>query len=69
MACLMNFTMGCLDVDSGQRGVFLFDTDHWQRTGEFKSIGPVFPGLVEFFQWDDDTGPLRASCYLERLTD
>ncbi len=66
MACLTNYTVQCTDVDSGKKGCFLFDTDHWVRTGEFKAISPIFPGLVEFYKWDRDNGHRRAPCYLER---
>lgn len=42
MACLMNYTIQCTDVVSGETGCFLFDTAHWQETGEFKAVSPVF---------------------------
>ncbi|MFW6855332.1 hypothetical protein ACODYM_28995 [Burkholderia gladioli] len=67
MACLTNYTVQCLDVTSGRTGCFLFDTAHWQATGEFKAISPVFAGLAEFFAWDRANGDCRASCYLERI--
>ena len=66
MACLMNYTVQCTDVTTGQIGCFLFDTAHWQATGEFKAIGPVMSGLDEFCKWDNANGNRRASCYLER---
>lgn len=67
MACLMNYTVQCLDVTSGETGCFLFDTAHWQATGEFRAVSPVFPGLVAFYAWDNADGkPRRESCYLER---
>lgn len=66
MACLTNYTVQCTDVTSATKGCFLFDTDHWIKTGEFKAISPVFPSLVEFFQWDMANGDARKSCYLER---
>ena len=62
MAILTNYAIGCTDIDSGQTGAFLFDVEHWQKTGEFKAIGPVFPGLVEFYAWDNETGHRRAPC-------
>jgi len=69
MACLTNYTVQCRDVTSGTTGCFLFDTEHWQRTGEFKAVSPVFPGLVEFYEWDRANGDSRVSCYLERITE
>lgn len=67
MACLTNYAIQCRDVASGETGDFLFDTDHWQRTGEFKAISPVFKGLAELFEWDDQNGRRRGPCYLERI--
>ena len=49
MACLMNYTVQCTDVTTGETGCFLYDTDHWQRTGEFKAISPVCRDLVAFY--------------------
>lgn len=66
MACLMNYTVQCRDVTSGVTGCFLFDTAHWQLTGEFKATSPVLPNLVTFYDWDNANGGKRASCYLER---
>ena len=67
MACVLNYTVQCKDVTSGKTGCFLFDTAHWQQTGEFKAISPVMPGLVEFCAWDNASGYKRAPCYLERI--
>jgi hypothetical protein len=66
MAILTNYTIQCRDVASGQTGCFLFDTDHWQKTGEFKAISRVFAGLIEFYAntHPDD----RKAVYLERAT-
>lgn len=66
MACLTNYTVQCLDVDSGIVGCFIFDAAHWQLTGEFRAISPVFPSLGEFYEWDNENGKSRQSCYLER---
>jgi hypothetical protein len=66
MACLTNYTIQCKDVVSGKTGCFLFDTDHWRRTGEFKAISPVFANLVQFYEWDKANGDKRAAVYLER---
>lgn len=66
MACLTNYTIQCKDVTSGETGCFLFDTDHWQRTGEFKAISPVFSDLVRFYEWDKVNGNMRGPTYLER---
>lgn len=49
MACLMNYTIQCRDITTGETGCFLFDTAHWQATGEFKAISPVMPGLPQFY--------------------
>lgn len=67
MACLMNYTVQCTDIVSGETGCFLFDTDHWQMTGEFKAISPVMTDLVRFYEWDNANGKRRADCYLERV--
>lgn len=66
MACLTNYTIGCTDVTSGKTGSFFYDSEHWQKTGQFKAVSPVFPSLVEFYKWDDENGCKRKSCYLER---
>ena len=66
MACLMNYTVQCTDITSGETGCFLYDAKHWQETGEFKAIGKVCRDLVEFYAWDNANGKNRASCYLER---
>jgi hypothetical protein len=67
MACLTNYTIQCTDVTSGRRGCFLFDTEHWQRTGEFKAISPVMDSLHAFYDWDRANGNRRGPCYLERI--
>ena len=67
MACLTNYAVQCRDVTSGLIGCFLFDTGHWQRTGEFKAISPVFASLQLFYEWDKANGNRRAPCYLERI--
>lgn len=67
MACLTNYTVQCRDVVSGVTGCFFFDTDHWQRTGEFKAIGPVYPDLVSFYNATDMDD--RKAVHLERITD
>ena len=69
MACLTNYTVQCVDRASGKTGCFFFDESHWQKTGEFIAVGPVYPGLVEFYATGEkDTGILRRACYLERVT-
>lgn len=65
MACLTNYTIQCVDIVSGKTGCFLFDTDHWQKTGEFKAIGEVYPDLNIFYL--TTTTDQRKACYLERL--
>lgn len=67
MACLMNYTVQCKDVESGKTGCFLFDTEYWQETGKFKAISPVFYDLHEFYEWDNANGSKRQSCHLERF--
>lgn len=64
MACLMNYTIQCKDISSGKTGCFLFDEQHWQITGEFKAIGPVYPDLNAFYL--GTTPEDRQSRYLER---
>lgn len=49
--CLTNYTVQCRDEVSGQTGCFLFDTAHWQRTGEFRALSEVFPDLYTFYRW------------------
>lgn len=66
MACLMNYTVQCKDVTTGQTGCFLFDVPHWQATGEFKAVGPVFFDLSSFYAWDNSNGHKRESGYWER---
>jgi hypothetical protein len=68
VACLTNYAIQCVDVTTGNTGIFLFDTAHWQNTGEFLAISPVFPGLDEFYKWDNANGNNRKACYLERVT-
>jgi hypothetical protein len=66
MACLTNYTVQCTDAATGKTGCFLFDQPHWQRTGEFLAISPVFASLAEFFRWDNANGLERKGIYLER---
>ena len=66
MACVTNYTVQCKDVSTGTIGCFLFDIAHWQTTGEFKAVSPVFPDLRSFFDWDTANGWKRGPCYLER---
>jgi hypothetical protein len=61
---LTNYTVQCADVTTGKTGCFLFNVEHWQKTGEFKAISNVYNNLVEFYantNRDD-----RKSLYLER---
>ena len=64
MACLTNYTIQCKDVASGKTGCFLFDTDHWKKTGEFLAVSEIFPDLDTFYH--GTTSAQRQSCYLER---
>ncbi len=64
MACLTNYTVQCTDIVTGKVGCFIFNKEHWQRTGEFKAEGEVYPSLVEFFA--NTTREQRESIYLER---
>lgn len=66
MACLMNYTVQCKDIVSGKVGCFVFDTEHWQVTGEFRAVSPVFPDLVAFYAWNNANGSPGKPCYLER---
>jgi len=67
MACLMNYTIQCRDITTGETGCFLFDIAHWQSTGDFKAISPVMPGLPQFYAWDNANGMNREGCYIERI--
>ena len=64
--CLMNYTVQCTDVRSGKTGSFLFDQEHWKRTGEFLATSEVFPSLVEFYRWNKANGYPGKSAYIER---
>lgn len=64
MACLTNYTIQCMDSASGLTGCFIFDVPHWQRTGEFIALSPVFPGLVELYAGTSPTE--RKPIYAER---
>ncbi len=50
----MKYVIQCKDVTSGMVGDFLFDELHYQETGEFKAISPVFPDLSQFFAWQKE---------------
>jgi len=64
MACLTNYCIQCIEETTKQRGCFFFDQNHWQETGKFKAIGPVYPDLHAFY---NATKPEdRQSIYLER---
>ena len=67
MACVTNYTVHCTDVTSGKVGCFIFDVPHWQKTGEFKALSPVFGSLKDFFTWCADNGNPRQSIYAERM--
>jgi len=62
--CLTNYTMQCTDETTGVKGCFLFDTEHWQQTGKFKAISPVFPDLDALYK--GTTPEQRNSIYIER---
>lgn len=66
MACLTNYCIQCTDVTSNTTGDFVFDMDHWQETGEFKAISPVFLGLIDLFAWAKNTKYELKGIYLER---
>lgn len=66
MACLTNYTIQCTDATTGQTGCFLFDVPHWQKTGEFKAVGPVHQCVSDFFKWDNANGVQRKSIFVER---
>lgn len=65
MACLTNYTVQCKDIVTGKVGCFLFDEAHWQATGEFMAVSPVFDNLDEFYR--GTTPDQRKGIYLERL--
>jgi hypothetical protein len=66
MACSMNYTIQCVDVVSGKKGCFIFDEEHWQRTGEFKAVSEVYRDLYDFYR--RTTAEQRQSRYLEQTT-
>lgn len=66
MACLMNYTIQCRDITSGETGCFLFDVPHWQATGEFRAISPVFPNVAQFYAWNRENGSQGGPAYIER---
>lgn len=49
MAVLTNYTVQCLDATSGKTGCFIFDVEHWQRTGEFIALSAVFADLEALY--------------------
>jgi hypothetical protein len=56
-----------MDIASGKVGCFLFDTDHWQKTGEFKAVSDVYPDLLSFYNGTDRAD--RCAMYLERIVE
>lgn len=64
MACLTNYTIHCRDAVSGRTGCFIFDVEHWQRTGEFVALSPVFAGLAELYA--GTAASERLAIYAER---
>jgi hypothetical protein len=56
--CGANYAIQCRDITSGETGCFLFDTPHWQQTGEFRAVSPVFRDLTAFCAWDN-SNPVR----------
>jgi hypothetical protein len=65
MACLTNYAIQCTDVTSNKTGCFLFDEQHWQKTGEFKAVSQIYPDLVSFYANTDPV--LRHSTFIERI--
>ena len=65
MAALMNYTIQCKDITTGKTGCFLFDIPHYQKTGEFKAISPVYDDLLDFFK--NTTHEQRKGQYIERI--
>jgi len=65
MACLTNYTIGCRDTGSGKTGCFLFDVEHWQRTGEFVAVSAVFDSLDALYAGTSRED--RRAIYAERL--
>ena len=66
MACLMNYTVQCVDANTGETGCFLFDVARWQDTGRFYAVSPVFGSVAAFYAWDDANGRKREPGYWER---
>ena len=65
MACLTNYAMGCLDTTSGRTGYFIFNVEHWQLTGEFVAVSPVFDDLDQLYAGTNRNE--RKPIYAERI--
>jgi len=61
---LTNYTIQCRDAVSGKVGCFLFDIEHYRKTGEFKAESPVFPNLIALYEGttQSERKPLYIEC-------
>jgi len=48
----ITYCIQCKDITTGQTGTFAYECED----GAFKATSPVFPSLVEFYQWAKDNG-------------
>ena len=65
MACLTNYAIQCLDATSGRTGCFIFNVEHWQLTGEFVAVSPVFDDLGQLYAGTNRNE--RKPIYAERI--
>lgn len=60
---LTNYAIQCTDQLSGKVGCFLFDIKHYEKTGLFNAVSPVYHDLQSFY---DNTKPeQRMGIYTE----
>ena len=64
MACLTNYTVHCREKKTGRIGCFLFDIEHYRRTGEFIAIGEIYDSLAEFYAGTKPSQ--RQGIYIDR---
>lgn len=63
---LTNYTVQCVDQDSGKNGCFFFDIERWKKGDGFHAVGPVYPDLYEFYRATkpEDRKPLCEERYV-----
>jgi len=65
--CVMNYTIGCRDIDSGEKGCFLFDIDRYRRYGDFRAISEVFPDVLRLIEWSRANGDPCKGMAIDRI--